>query len=140
MLKVFMVSQDVAAIEVEEKYTQWVEQLRTDRYVTAGILGDGLMQYPTHACHIVHACIFASAGHRLPVGENLRHKSGCTKLHRDIGERHSLIERLLALCKYACFKLDRGQQGTPHPQAGCHGQLGVLCDMSACIHVTRSKP
>ena len=40
MLKVFMVSQDVAAIEVEEKYTQWVEQLRTDRYVTAGILGD----------------------------------------------------------------------------------------------------
>ena len=40
MLKVFMVSQDVSAKEVEERYSSWVEQLRTDRYVTAGTRGN----------------------------------------------------------------------------------------------------
>ena len=34
MLKTFLVNQSVAAIEVEEKYTSWVQELRTDRYVT----------------------------------------------------------------------------------------------------------
>ena len=34
MLKSFLVNQGVAAIEVEEKYSRFVAELRTDRYVT----------------------------------------------------------------------------------------------------------
>ncbi|CAE6973321.1 unnamed protein product [Symbiodinium sp. CCMP2456] len=33
MLKSFLVNQGVSAIEVEEKYSRWVTELRTDRYV-----------------------------------------------------------------------------------------------------------
>ena len=36
MLKVFIVNQGVASIEVEEKYERFVQELRTDRYVTVG--------------------------------------------------------------------------------------------------------
>ena len=34
MLKTFLVNQGVGAIEVEEKYTRFVAELRTDKYVT----------------------------------------------------------------------------------------------------------
>ncbi|CAE7265041.1 unnamed protein product, partial [Symbiodinium sp. CCMP2456] len=34
MLKSFLVNQGVGSIEVEEKYSRWVTELRTDRYVT----------------------------------------------------------------------------------------------------------
>ncbi|CAE7247306.1 unnamed protein product, partial [Symbiodinium necroappetens] len=37
MLKSFLVNQGVAAIEVEEKYSRWVTELRTDCYVTVTI-------------------------------------------------------------------------------------------------------
>lgn len=36
MLKEWLVNDgNVDSISIEEKYTRWVEQLRTDRYVTA---------------------------------------------------------------------------------------------------------
>ena len=38
MLKSWCMNQDVAEIEVEERYRTWVENLRTDRYVTVGVL------------------------------------------------------------------------------------------------------
>ena len=37
MLKTFIVQQSVASIEVEECYQNWVKELRTDKYVTAGV-------------------------------------------------------------------------------------------------------
>ena len=37
MLKTFIVQQSVASIEVEECYHNWVKELRTDKYVTAGL-------------------------------------------------------------------------------------------------------
>ena len=36
MLKQWMLNPDLHAIEVEEKYTAWCQQLRTDKYTTAG--------------------------------------------------------------------------------------------------------
>lgn len=36
MLKAWIQNQDVGEIEIEEKYKSWVENLRTDRYTTAG--------------------------------------------------------------------------------------------------------
>lgn len=38
MLKTFIVQQSVASIEVEECYHTWIKELRTDKYVTAGLL------------------------------------------------------------------------------------------------------
>ena len=38
MLKTFIVQQSVASIEVEECYHSWIKELRTDKYVTVGLL------------------------------------------------------------------------------------------------------
>lgn len=35
MLKAWCQNQSLAEVEIEEKYVQWVQSLRTDRYVTA---------------------------------------------------------------------------------------------------------
>lgn len=34
MLKAWIVNPDTSSLHVEEKFQQWVEELRTDRYVT----------------------------------------------------------------------------------------------------------
>jgi hypothetical protein len=38
MLKAWCQNQDLGSIEVEEKYKTWVQNLRTDRYVTVRAL------------------------------------------------------------------------------------------------------
>ena len=34
MLKSFLINQSIGSIDVEERYETWVQELRTDKYVT----------------------------------------------------------------------------------------------------------
>ncbi|CAK8987207.1 unnamed protein product [Durusdinium trenchii] len=102
MLKQWVVNPDTSSIEIEERYVSWVEELRTDRYVSVSIFQlEKIYGKSTEAKKfIAELC----KGHLDFIGmfslEGINF-SPC---------QSTLVQSRQSLCK-------SGQEGTPHPQA-----------------------
>lgn len=84
MLKQWMINPDLDSIHVEEKYKTWVENLRTDRYVTVYSPVLLMIIFPNFSelnpTTPKTSFYIVATGHVASVGENLREVQGGKRL------------------------------------------------------------
>ena len=142
MLKAWMMNPDLSSIDVEEKYHTYVEELRTDRYVTVSWLLEAVTVRSTrcffwigqwflsHSFPIKHSKsphgLLVIPGDDPAVGKTLRKEQGRKRIHQRIDEG-SLVVRKNGY--HECFPFPllmhslhspnsrSGQKGVAHPQA-----------------------
>lgn len=72
MLKAWMINPSVDSIHVEEKYTAWVQSLRTDRYVTVRTLFWFVTKKIAKTFSFCNVCDSFDWGHHVSTGKNVR--------------------------------------------------------------------